>query len=293
MAFIFWVLNILGKTYLYELDAFIAFKHLPQDKALVLDQENKVTITVQGTGWNFIRSKLQLLNDTLRIDLRKYQDKDEIDLSKNILDFELQWDDRLKIVQLYPSKIIFNVEQKRIKKIPVHLNMALNLAPTYDVISEVKFSPDSVFVSGSKVEIDKLKFVETLPLVTDMLDKPTTYITQIDYKKYNNIIFSTSSVKVEIPVEQFTENTVNVPIINRETLLNHELVTFPSKCNITYRVALSKYNEVNAQSFKVMAERSPNLVNQLSLKLKVQPSHVKFVRIYPQTVNYLWIKKVL
>lgn len=291
LAFAFWILNILNQTYVYELEATLAFTHVPPDRALVLDQSNKLSITVQGTGWNFIRSRLHLLHDTLKIDLRKYAQSDHVDLLSNSIPFESQWNGRLKIVQLFPSKIMLNVTQKHVRKLPVRVNLKMNFAPTYDLVGAIVCSPDSLFVSGSEKELNALKYIETELFSTSELTKSASFWLSIKPEKYRNIMLSASAVKISVPVEQFTEQQIQLPIASQATLPGYFLTTIPATCMVKFKVPLSKFNSINATAFRVMAEPSVRLNNQFALKIKKAPLFVKDLKLEPELVDYLWMKK--
>lgn len=286
-----WVLNILGKSYRFEIETIINFENLPEDKALSLEQAPVVTFSVEGTGWNFIRSKMQFLKDTLSVDSRKYNNRDEIDLNKALIDFEQQWESKLKIMNVFPSKIIFNLEQKKIRKVPVKLQANIAYKENYNISKPISIYPDSVYIKGPVEIIRKIKYIETKPLVLRNLDQPLMQNVKINIEKYKNVVFSNSEIKVDIPVEQFTENVIELPINIKTDDASSNMLLFPSVCKVKFKVAMSQYPKIMSQSFRVFAEKNSKLSNRLSLRLLSQPSFVKDVEIIPETVEYLIIQK--
>lgn len=286
-----WVLNILGKSYRFEIETNINFENLPEDKALSLEQAPVVTFSVEGTGWNFIRSKMQFLKDTLSVDSRKYNNRDEIDLNKALIDFEQQWESKLKIMNVFPSKIIFNLEQKKIRKVPVKLQANIAYKENYNISKPISIYPDSVYIKGPVEIIRKIKYIETKPLVLRNLDQPLMQNVKINIEKYKNVVFSNSEIKVDIPVEQFTENVIELPINIKTDDASSNMLLFPSVCKVKFKVAMSQYPKIMSQSFRVFAEKNSKLSNRLSLRLLSQPSFVKDVEIIPETVEYLIIQK--
>lgn len=291
LAGAFWVLNILGKSYRFELETNINFDNLPEDKALSLEQAPIVTFTVEGTGWNFIRSKMQFLKDTLTVDLRKFNSRDELDLNKALIDFEQQWESKLKIMNVYPSKIIFNLEQKKIKKVPIKLQANISYKENYNISKEIKIYPDSVYIKGPVEIIRKINYIETRPLVLANLDHAMIQHLKIHIEKYPNVVFSNSDIKVELPVEQFTENVIDLPINLKSDNASSNMLLFPLVCKVKFKVAMSQYSKIMSQSFRVFAEKNDKMSNRLSLRLVSQPAHVKDVEIIPETVEYIIIQK--
>ena len=69
------------------------------------------------------------------------------------------------------------------------------------------------------------------------------------------------------------------------------MMTFPSTCKIQFKVSLSNYNKIIQQSFKVVTEKDINLKNRLRLKIVSSPNNIKEMKIIPETVEYILIRK--
>ncbi len=289
MALAFWFLNILNKQHLFKLENYIQFYNLPEDKALSMKQARKISFTVQGSGWNFVRSRMQLMSDTLRIDFRTIQDKEEIDLNKSLLDFESQWNGKLRIMNIYPSKINYIIEKKRIKKVPVLPVYTVNFTEQYGLSEEVHWYPDSIYISGPLENISKINSIKTKPIVLNNLNASTQVNATLDLDAYPNINTNTKTTRLSFPVEQFTEGVVNVGISQRNE--NNGIITFPASCTIQFKVALSNYNKIIQQSFKVVAEKDVYLKNRLRLKIVSSPENIKDIQLHPETVEYITIKR--
>ncbi len=289
LALGFWFLNILNKAHRFELSSNLQFINLPDDKALSTKETRTISFTVEGSGWNFIRSRMQLLTDTLIIDYRAIQDKEEIDLNKLLLDFESQWSRKMKIMNVYPTKINFVVERKRIKKVPIEPILKLKFADGYDLSEKINWYPDSVYISGPYEYIKNIKSIKTSPLILQNLNVNNSIDVSLDLQSYPNINTKIKTTRVNIPVEQYTEGIMSIGISQRNETVG--MITFPSKCTIKYKVALSNYNKIIQQSFKVIAEPDRSLKNRLRLKLISSPSLIKDIQISPETVEYIIVKR--
>lgn len=289
LALAFWFLNILNKQHLFKLENYIQFYNLPEDKALSMKQARKISFTVQGSGWNFVRSRMQLMSDTLRIDFRTIQDKEEIDLNKSLLDFESQWSGKLRIMNIYPSKINYIIEKKRIRKVPIIPVYTVNFTEQYGLSDNIHWYPDSIYISGPLDYIAKINSINTKPIVLNNLNTSIQLNASLDLDAYPNISTNVKNTRLSFPVEQFTEGVVNVAISQRND--NNGIITFPSHCKIQYKVALSNYHKIIQQSFKVVAENDNNLSNRLRLKIVSSPDNIKDVQLFPETVEYITIKR--
>lgn len=289
LALAFWFLNILNKSHRFELNTVLQFTNLPEDKAISLKENRMVSFTVEGSGWNLLRSKLLSFSDTLSIDYRSIKGKDEIDLNKLLLDFESQWSRKMKIMNVYPTRLDIMVEKKRIRKVPVNAVLNLQFSEGYDLSSKVNWYPDSIYITGPLESINQINSVHTTPLILQNLNASKSIDVPLDFNKYPNINSNIKTIKINIPVEQFTEGIMEIGISERN--INQGILTFPSKCKVTYKVALSNYNKIIPQSFKVVAENDRNLSNRLKLTLVSKPTSVKDIQIHPETVEYIIIKR--
>lgn len=289
LALAFWFLNILNKSHRFELNTVLQFTNVPNDKALSIKENRSVSFTVEGSGWNLLRSKLLSFSDTLTIDYRSIKGKEEIDLNKLLLDFESQWSRKMKIMNVYPTRLDIMIEKKRIKKIPVTAIINLKFADGYDLSSKVQWYPDSVYITGPLESINRINSIQTVPIILQNLNADKSIDVQLDFNKYPNVNSTIKTVKLNIPVEQFTEGVMEIGISQRNESAG--MITFPTKCKVSYKVALSNYNKIIPQSFKVVAENDRNLSNRLKLKLIAKPSSVKDIQLTPETVEYIIIKR--
>jgi len=289
LALVFWFLNILNKSHRFELNTILQFTNIPGDKALSIKENRTVSFTVEGSGWNLLRSKLLSFSDTLTIDYRSIRGKDEIDLNKLLLDFESQWSQKMRIMNVYPTKLDIIVEKKRIKKVPIEAILNLGFADGYDLSSKVNWYPDSIYITGPLEYINSIKSIKTIPLILQNLNASKSIELPIDFNKYPNINSSIKSIKLNIPVEHYTEGLMDIAISQRNESAG--ILTFPSKCKVSYKVALSNFHKVIPQSFKIIAEYDRNLSNRLKLKLISKPNSVKDIQLTPETVEYIILKR--
>ncbi len=271
------------------MNTILQFTNIPNDKALSIKENRVVSFTVEGSGWNLLRSKLLSFSDTLTIDYRAIKGKEEIDLNKLLLDFESQWSRKMKIMNVYPTKIDIIVEKKRIRKVPIEAILNLTFADGYDLSSKVNWYPDSIYITGPLEYINGINSIKTQPIILQNLNSNKSIDIPLDFDKFPNVNSNIKSVKLNIPVEQFTEGVMDIAISQRNESAG--LITFPTKCKITYKVALSNYNNIIPQSFKVIAERDKNLSNRMKLKLISKPNSVKDIQLNPETVEFIVLKR--
>ena len=109
----------------------------------------------------------------------------------------------------------------------------------------------------------------------------------------NSVEFSTKKVVVKVPVEKFTEGTLELPVEVLNLPEQYVIKTFPEKVKITYLVGLSNYEKVNADQFSLLAYFDKKDANASSLKLKLVkfPEVVRNPKIETDKVEYILRKR--
>ena len=100
----------------------------------------------------------------------------------------------------------------------------------------------------------------------------------------------TEEITVMIPVEKFTEGSLEVPVHSINVQPGFVLKTFPDKVKVRYRVSLSKYNEVRPEMFDAVVDATglPNEhTQQLKVKLETVPYFIRSVSVEPDKTDYI------
>lgn len=287
VAFLSWLLNILGKTYRFEIDVPLHFQNAPQNKAVFLNENRRVLVTVEGTGWFFLRSKISRLNDPVYIDLRKFEGMNEINLEKNIamLDQQIQGD--LKVIDVFPKKLTFSYENLVVKKVPVKLDVIISFEDQYALREPIKISPDSVEIFGPENSVSAIHSWPTARVKIEQLNDITSLNVPLMSGDSYSVDLNRSQVGLLIPVEKYTEGTMEVPIQVKAGIDGYRMKLLPSVCQVSYRVCLSNYKLVKANMFKVVARPDPFDKRKLQLSLVDYPAFVEGPVLQKRTIDYL------
>ena len=104
------------------------------------------------------------------------------------------------------------------------------------------------------------------------------------------IKYAPDQVKVNIEVDEMTENEVDVPVRGTNFPASKRLRTFPSKVKVTFQVGTKSYRSITADDFVLLLsydEVKDNADGRASLSLKSIPPGVSHVRIVPKVVEFL------
>jgi hypothetical protein len=291
VAFVFWILTVLGKNRHFDIQVPIVFINVPFDQALMVDNSRHVSFTVEGSGWFFLKSKIQSLSDTLIIDLNEYEQTREIDLIKKINSIDKITLDKLVIIDVSPAKLKFKFEKKNTKKVPIVLNSKIQFSKQFGLKNDIRISPDSVVISGPQEDIQSINKWEVNPVnIIDIADDQNLSLS-LKPAQNSNVLLANNKVDVYIPVEKYNTKRILVPIHIKAMAPYAKIAIYPQKAELTFLVGISKYKSINENAFRVIAVQEKKSRNKLKLKMDHVPMGIQNLAIAPHFVDYLIYNK--
>ena len=102
--------------------------------------------------------------------------------------------------------------------------------------------------------------------------------------------FVPASIEMILPVDIYTEKTVEVPLHGVNFPADKVLRAFPSKVQVTFQVGLSRFREITADDFHINVSYEELLKlgsDKYTVKLKSAPRGINQIRITPAQVDFL------
>ena len=177
------------------------------------------------------------------------------------------------------------------KKVPVKLVSDLSYEAGYHINGDIAVTPDSVTVSGPESILDTLQFVSTTKFSQSEINEPVRKELLLEmFTSDQNVNLSVEKVTVDFSVEKFTEGTMKVPFTVLNLPEDVTINTFPKEVELTYKVALSQFNQIQSTSFQIECDYQLSVENNLSYlipKLTQQSDLVKNVKIAPNRIDFV------
>ena len=150
-----------------------------------------------------------------------------------------------------------------------------------------------MFVSGPANVIDKITQWSTdLLKLSDIKTNVRTKITIAKVTDANVSIYP-KVIQVAVPVEEFTEKTLEIPVQLSNNVHYYDVKTFPQKVKVTFMAPLSRYSEIDADYFDAVADLNlwtDHSYNSLPVKINRMPAYCKIVKVEPQNIDFI-VKK--
>lgn len=288
-----WVLVTLSRTYNFKVRRVLTYNNTPQRRAFHSLQPDTVNVTVRGTGWQMLFSKMNAENLPVKIDLRTLDREDYVVLKAQIKDINKSHELQYEVIGFDPDTLYFDFSNRGVKRVPVRLMAAIKYQQQFAQSNHIIMRPAYVTITGPSNLIDHIPFWKTDSLKADDVGETINTRVNLEAVKEGNISIYPKSIQVIVPVNEFTEKTIEVPVklINNPEYYNVKV--FPLKVKVTFTTPLNNYTDIDAEYFEAQADLDlwkKHDYKMLPVKITKIPDFCKVVKIEPQYVDFI-IKK--
>ncbi|QJD94437.1 YbbR-like domain-containing protein [Mucilaginibacter robiniae] len=293
VAMVAWVFATLSSTYNFTSKKVISFKNTPLKRAFRSLQSDTAIVTVQGNGWQMLLSKISPDIQPVYVDLHTLEHSNYIALNTQLAQINTQHNQNEKVIAIDPDTLYFDFTNRLSKKVPVQPVLNIKYQSQYKNSSRIVVKPAYIILNGPTNLIDKITSWKTDTLKLQNISNTIDANINLQATKEANINFYPKTVQVHIPVEEFTEKVLSVPvkIINNQHYDN--IKVFPQRVKVTFTTPLSRYAEIDEDFFEATADLNFYLqygYSVLPVKITHAPAYCNIVSIEPQNIDFL-IKK--
>ena len=269
------------------------FKNTPQKRAFHSLQSDTVNAMVHGSGWEMLFAKMGNAIKYIPVDLRTLDNKSFVVLSSQISEINNRKDVSQQVSGFYPDTLYFDFSNRKEKRVPVSLVSDIKFQHQFAQSGKVTIKPGYVIINGPADVIDKITEWKTDSLKLDSVGETISAQLPLQPVSEGNITVYPKNVQVMVPVDEFTEKTVSVPVKLVNNHNYYDVKIFPQKVNITFTTSLTKYPEIDEDFFEATADL--DLWRQrgykvLPVKLSKIPQYCKVVKIEPRNIDFI-VKK--
>jgi len=286
----------MSKTYTDKFIFPVNYINFPDQRIVVNDLPKSITLMIKTSGFRILAYRFTSTKEPVVIDVAASL-KGNLDPKNDLIavpsaslsdDFILQLGNDYSITGFAPDSILFTFSNKASKRVPVLLQSVITFNKQHDTTGSVLLDPDSVTITGPSASIADVNFVKTELLQLSNLKSSVRQ--KVGLEKTHLVTSAVDHVTVLIPVEKFTEGSMEVPVHAINVQPGFVLKTFPDKVKVRYKVSLSQYNEVRAEMFDAVVDASglpDDRTRQLKVKLETAPHFIRTVIIEPEKTDYI------
>ena len=291
-ALVILLLTKLTKTHTKALEFKVSVNNLPEEFVLLNEDSLYLDVTLKAKGYKMI--SYYLSNPKLELDFEELNKQNDSifywDRKSNFLQLNNNFSNEEEVIQAKPERLLFQFDINEVVKIPVVLNSRIEFTQGYDLLSGFNLVPDSVTIVGPKSITSKIDFVSTDTLVLKNVNSNIDKQVKIHLTdNTQGVKISDRVVKVHGEIEKFSEGTVTVPFVVKNSPEDVTIKTFPKVVTVVFYTSLSNFNKVKANDFKVecdyaiVTSGSPYLIPKLVKK----PNIVKTARVNQDRIEFI------
>lgn len=286
----FWLLQTLNNDYETEFAIPVRLRKVPDNIILTSEPASKLHISVKDKGTVLLNYMLGKSFYPVTIDFTEYLNEDshvKIPASRFINEVMGQMKASTQLLSIDPDTLEYIYSTGASKRVPVRLNGSLKADRQY-FFSDTLFQPDSVTAYAPEFMLDTIHAAYTQYVALENISD--TIYQQLLLQAQRGVKLVPSSIQMILPVDIYTEKTVEVSLQGVDFPIDKTLRAFPSKVQITFQVGVSRFRDITADDFHidVSYEELQSLgTNKYTVKLQNIPQGVSHVRINPEQVDFL------
>lgn len=291
LAFGFWLLQSLQQEYEIDIKIPVKYKNVPLDISFTKTPPEIITVKVKDKGSVLLNYSFGRSFAPIEVNMKTPSET----AGRLIVDQKFIESDIKKQLIATTTLISFDPQHidatysKRIKKeIPAIFKGSIHTNAGFKVSGDISITPHNINVYASDVVLDTLKEIKTV--YTEIKKGNKTITRTVQLEKINGATLEPTSVTVTIPIEEYTEKTLEIPVVCTDLPHYYTLRTFPSVVKVNCNVPLSRFKDISADDFEIQisfADLEQNTSGTLPLLLNKKPSWVDIATISPNRIEFI------
>lgn len=286
----YWLLQTLNNDYETEFSIPVRIKGIPDDVVITSEPPAEIRVRVKDKGTVLLNYMLGKSFYPITFDFADYRSKSN-HVRIYAADYEKKITSQLNASTLLqtitPDTLEFYYSAGTSKKVPVRLQGRVSAGRQY-YLSDTILTPDSVQVYAPRKVLDTITAAYTRPVrlenITDTLKQKVTL------NAGKGVKFTPSAVNLTLPVDVYTEKSVEVPLHGINFPADKALRAFPSKVQVTFQVGMSHFHQISASDFSILVSYEELLKlgnDKYTVRLHTCPKNISHIRINPAQVDFL------
>lgn len=295
LAFLFWVLQSMNEEGEANFAIPVTYKNIPEQVVITNTPPDRINIKLRDKGIILMNYTFANRFVPIEIDIRHYMNKKgviHLQDEQILAMLRKQLNGGSSVLSVSPDTITVIYSEQKAKRVPVVFNGDLSAASQSQIGNPIRLIPDSVSVYAPPTMLDAIHRIETQRLDLSGLKDTTTMNLSLRQEYGSKVV--PPMVQVVIPVEEYTEKIMDIPLEVIGVPDSLTLRTFPTSVQLSCFVGLNAFKEIYPELFEVAIDfnelmDSPG--NKVAVRIMRKPENVTNVRVKPDSVEYILEEK--
>ena len=293
LSFVFWFMEVLQQDYEQRIVFPVRYKNVPVEWVLSDYAPKTVNVLIKEKGANllyFFWSPRFRTVDISVPDLPRSSDS-TLQVSSRMLESELtkQLMTSASIISFQPYEIELLYDTLSNRLVPVSPQVSVTMRQGFQQSDSITVSPSGVRLYGSSRVLETLKEIPTKPITLDHVSATREVTAQLALPQ--GVKAELETVKITIPVEEFTEKKLHLPVQCLDIPANYVLRIFPASVEVTCNVPLSQFRELTDDKLEIVIPfagfRENQATGRISVKLTRKPKYVTNPVVVPNELEFI------
>ncbi|MDR2042714.1 MAG: YbbR-like domain-containing protein [Tannerella sp.] len=289
----FWYLQSLQEDMELELSLPVKYKNVPAHITLADNHPQAVVVRLKDKGLVMLSYVWLYKFAPLEINLKSLSEEadGEITVPRKTIESGIlrQLTSSTTLLGFEPQTIEVHYAELGSKELPVVADVTVSPEPGFQQSGDMRVTPGKVLVYANTAMLDTLHELRTIPM--ELKNANRTCELTLRLQSIAGVQMDEREVKVKIPVEEFTEKRLVIPILCEGLPEDYTLHTFPSEVEVVCNVPVSRFGEVAEKDFEIRIPfrefEAARMMGQLAVRLSKRPSWMNPPALHPETVEFI------
>jgi YbbR domain-containing protein len=269
----------------------ISYKNMPNDMAFSQTPPTEIKVRVRDKGSVLLNYTLGQKKTSITVNIQETLGPDHtVLLSSRDIEgiITKQLIPTTNLLSFSPQEIKVSYSKLRKKRLPVRFDGEIRPDPGFLLSGNVVISPPEVDVFAGDVALESLSAVSTVYMEIKKGNK--RIVRKLKLQEIEGVRFEPQTVSVEIPIEEYTEKTLEIPIVCRHTPQGYAIRMFPSVVRVTCNVPLSIFKELSEKDFSVevvAGNPEQNISGMLPVRLTKKPDSIDKATLSVDSIEFI------
>ena len=280
----------LVSTYEKNIDFTVLPSDFPNDKVLIDQSSEKVSLKLKGYGFNFARYYFK--NPILKLSVNEMKTNKSSFIwtkEKNLFSLE-RFVSPMTLLSISEDSLVFYFDKYITKSIPVKGFTEIKYSSGYGNFGPLELTPDSVKVIGPTNAIQKIKSIKTELISFENVKNDLRGKIKLKLDSLENTIIENTEVEYFLNVDQFTEETVDVNINVVSNFNKSSFNFFPKTVRVKFLVSVDNYVKLNPFDFKIECYIDDLSKNDYSLEVVKKPDFIKNISLSTEKIQLIMLE---
>lgn len=288
-SFLAWALFAVSSNYVYTVKVGMQYVNAPDNRAFHPLQADTVNVRLEATGWQLLFSTFQLSTPAIQVDLSGLRSRNWVVLANQLGFINRQFPANKEVISVSPDTLYFDFSKQTERKVPVRALHRLQFLKQYDIIDELRITPEYVTITGPLDDVVQIEEWETDTIRASNVNGNLHTVAHLKHNQRANISVYPTSVEVDIPVGEVTEKILEVPLRVENGKRFSSVKLLPGKVHLTVMVSLRDFTKVTEGAFEAVVNLDDwvdNGVKSLPVIITQMPDYCKLIKVEPQNVDF-------